>query len=103
MEDRNSTHTPLSPGTKVIKESDGKETWSRLLYREFIGRLMNLAVGTYFDISRAVNYLGQFNSNFSRAHWTSAKRVLKYLKDTIDYSLTSTNTVQPLHGYVVED
>ncbi|KAJ1530288.1 hypothetical protein ONE63_005209 [Megalurothrips usitatus] len=39
------------------------------------------------DITYAVSYLSQFHHGYSEAHWTAAKRVLRYLKETKNFSL----------------
>ncbi|XP_036138913.1 uncharacterized protein LOC114255139 [Monomorium pharaonis] len=57
-------------------------------YRQIIGSLMYLAVGTRPDIAFAVNNLSQFLDNPSFEHWKAAKRILRYLQGTIQLGLT---------------
>jgi hypothetical protein len=45
---------------------------------------MYLAVCTRPDISHAVSILSQFNTDFKEEHWKAAKRVLRYLKGTMN-------------------
>jgi len=64
---------------------------------------MYLATSTRPDIAHAVSYLSQFNSCYDVTHWTAAKRVLRYLKGTIDVGLTYRKSSRPLEGYVDAD
>lgn len=56
-------------------------------YRQIIGSLMYLAVGTRPDISFVISNLSQFLENPSYNHWKAAKRVLRYLQGTIELGL----------------
>ncbi|KAL4568156.1 hypothetical protein LXL04_023762 [Taraxacum kok-saghyz] len=55
-------------------------------YRRALVLLQYLAF-TRPDISFAVNRLSQFMHSPSVAHWQTVKRLLRYIKGTIDYSL----------------
>lgn len=57
-------------------------------YRQLIGSLMFLAVGTRPDISFAVSKLSQFLETPTTTHWSAAKRVLRYLQGTKSLGLT---------------
>ena len=57
-------------------------------YREAVGSLMYAAVGTRPDIAFAVAILSRFSINPGRAHWNAVKRVMRYLKGTVDLWLT---------------
>ncbi|KMQ85156.1 polyprotein gag pol of ty1 copia retrotransposon [Lasius niger] len=52
-----------------------------------IGCLMYIAINTRPDIAHAASFLSQFNSCYSEEHVKSAKRVLRYLKGTINECL----------------
>ena len=47
--------------------------------------------------------LGQFNNCYGIEHWKAAKRVLRYLKGTINVGLTYKSDGQPIKGYVDAD
>ena len=64
---------------------------------------MYLAVSTRPDIAYAVSSLSQFNQNPGKAHWISAKRILRYLKGTQHFGLLFTKNGKNLHGYVDAD
>jgi hypothetical protein len=61
-------------------------------YRELIGALSFLAREGRPDIEYAVNVLARFNNigSFSEFHVKAVKRVLRYLRQTLDYSLLIT-------------
>ena len=84
--------TPFEPGLRLSKvdspKTDDKHAAVTCLpYRELIGSLMYLSIGTRPDIVFAVNHLCRFLDCFGRAHWEAAKRVIRYLKGTRDLRL----------------
>lgn len=85
MEECKPVGTPMETGLKLTKESQSNDTYD---YRGLIGSLMYVAVSTRPDISHAVSYLSQFNNCFGESHWKAAKRILRYLKGTINLGLT---------------
>lgn len=102
MVDCNPVRTPLELGMKLQKS----ETCDvELPYQNLIGSLMYLAVNTRPDITHAVSYLSQFNTCYNKTHWNCAKRILRYLKGTIDLCLkfdkSKNNTI--VTGYVDAD
>lgn len=72
-------------------------------YQNLIGSLMYLAVNTRPDIAFVVSFLSQFNTTYDKTHWTAAKRVLQYLKGTIDYSIVYRKTGEYLTAYADAD
>ncbi|KAK2578490.1 hypothetical protein KPH14_002051 [Odynerus spinipes] len=68
-------------------------------YQELIGALMYLAVATRPDIAFVVSYLGQFNHSHTEEHWGAAKRVLRYLQGTLNYTLSFRRTEDGIIGY----
>ncbi|CAH2020785.1 unnamed protein product [Acanthoscelides obtectus] len=104
MADANTVSTPLDPGTKLRKPTESPSSEElKLPYRELIGALTYLSLGTRPDISFAVSYLGQFNNCYTKEHWTAAKRVLRYLKGTIDHSIVYQREDMNLRGFVDAD
>lgn len=85
-------NTPLPPGIiltkKMSPETTGDiESMNNLPYRELIGSLMYLAVGTRPDIAFAMSVLSRFVSNPGEQHWNAALHVLRYLRGTPDHGL----------------
>ncbi len=71
-----------------------------------MGRLIYLSVNTRPDIAFAASFLSQYNTTFTSAHWTQAKRVLRYLKDTATVGITFTKSPDPsfcVTGYADAD
>lgn len=72
-------------------------------YASLIGGLLYVAVNTRPDIAVSVSILGRKTSNPSQADWIEAKRVLRYLKETMDFELVLGVDDSPLHIYVDAD
>lgn len=96
--------TPLVNGV-ALSEPDGEQSEedAKLPFRELVGALNYLAMGTRPDISFAVSYLGQFNNCFGRDHWIAAKRVLRYMKGTQNFGISCRASDEKLKGYVAAD
>lgn len=68
-------------------------------YREAVGSLMHLAVGTRPDIAFAVSTVAQFGANPGMAHWDAVKRIYRYLVGTKKLALTFGSCRQGLEGF----
>lgn len=68
-------------------------------YQKLIGSLMYAMLGSRPDIAFAVSLVSRFASNPSPAHMTAAKRILRYLKGTLDFQLTYRGDLKNLTGY----
>ncbi|KAB0795833.1 hypothetical protein PPYR_09894, partial [Photinus pyralis] len=64
-------------------------------YRELVGVLT-----TRLDIWFPVNYLGQFNNCYGINHWTVSKRLLRYLKGTIDVGFILGSNSVAIAGFI---
>ena len=69
---------------------------------------MYAMVCTKPDIAQAVGVLSKFMSNPWKDHWTTVKRVFRYLRGTSDYGLyyqgrTGLERVLDIHGFVDAD
>lgn len=101
----NPVSTPFDSCQKLTKDmcpksSDEAERMSKVPFRELVGGLQFLAQCTRPDVSFAVNAISSFNSNPGEAHWTAAKRILRYLKGTKDMKLVyDSDNVEQFHGY----
>jgi len=68
------------------------------LYKSIVGTLQYSTI-TRPEQSYAVNKVCQFMSRPLKAHWTSAKRIFRYLKGTLNHGLhlrSTTSTVSIL-------
>jgi hypothetical protein len=95
MSSCNNAPTPLPTGLKLSKHDcpevnptqpllvDGKHT-----YASVVGAVMYAMLGTRPDLAYAIGLLTRFNSNPGQRHVGALKRVLRYLKASIDFQLT---------------
>ena len=70
--------TPL-PAKMVMRRGRMEDETVSLPYRELLGSIGHLAIGTRIDISFAVSLLSRFTSRPLQEHWDAAIHVLKYL------------------------
>ncbi|GJR99732.1 zinc finger, CCHC-type containing protein [Tanacetum coccineum] len=89
--------TPMDTSEKLIPNNG--QVVSQLKYSRLIGCLMYVMTCLRSDIAFAVGKLSWYTSNPSTQHRQAIQRVLKYLKKTIDYSLTYTGYPSVLEGY----
>ncbi len=102
MTDCNTVSTPMMKNLKLSKGSDENHTSEP--YRELLDSLMYLMLGTRPDICFALSYLSRFQDNATDDHYAQLKRLLRYLKGTIDLKLTYTRKNDaPLVNYVDAD
>ncbi|CAM9000112.1 unnamed protein product [Rhodiola kirilowii] len=89
--------TPMDPSVKLLPNTG--EAVSQLEYSQVIGCLMYAMTSTRPDIAYAVGKLSRYTSNPSTHHWEAIRRVLKYLKGTINYGLVYAGCPSVLEGY----
>ena len=87
MSDCKPVKTPVDPGNRLVKADQDEEALEQLPYQSVVGSLMYLATCTRPDIAYAVGMLARFSSKPNRSHWVAAKRVLRYLKGTMNFGL----------------
>jgi len=88
MKDCIPVKTPLNASLPLRKRQPHENPADRELYQQITGSLNHLAVYSRPDISFAVSKLSQFNIDPSRTHLKAARHVLRYLKDTRNFSIT---------------
>ena len=123
MSDSNAAPTPIATGVRLSKADcptvkpaepllvDGKHT-----YASVVGAIMYAMLGTRPDLAFAIGQLTRFNSNPGPQHVAALKRVLRYLRGSIDFVLTygagasgssgssgSSDTRLPVLGYCDSD
>ena len=92
--------TPMSAALKLHAAS-GPAFSDPTLYRSTIGALQYLTY-TRPNIAFAVNKLSQYLQQPTKLHWTTCKRVLRYLKGTIHHGLHFT-PASSLHLQIYTD
>lgn len=68
---------------KLQLQRETKEVASQFRYRELVGSLMFLAMGTRPDLSFCVNFFSRFQEWVEETHWAHLKRSLRYIQATI--------------------
>jgi hypothetical protein len=77
--------TPIEQNLKLTSK-EGNEIEDATKYRHLVGSLIYLTT-TKPNISFFVGILSRFMQNSCEGHWSTAKRVLKYLKGTQYFGL----------------
>ena len=108
LENAHPVSTPLDPNARLTREHSPKtqaeaDEMADVPYRQLVGSLMYLAVATRPDISYAVQYHSQWLERPGRAHWESAKRVVRYLMGTRERWLVLGGSRAGLVGYTDAD
>jgi len=81
------TKPVLSKLQGPVDESE-RNTMQNIPYREVIGSLLWLSLGTRPDITFAVSQVAKFSANPGPDHWTAVIRILRYLHGTRTLGLT---------------
>jgi len=81
MAECNPIGTPLEVYLQLVKADESDD---ELPYREAVGSLMYLIIGTHLDLAFAIGKLSRFVSCYGKEHWVAIKRVLWYVKGLID-------------------
>src|SRR5271170_3957643 len=92
MEDSHPVSTPMENSNHLTPALDDDLFEDPSLYCAAVGSLMYSAVGTRPDLTFAVQKLAQFShkpsNKPSNKHWKAIKRVLRYVKGTLDLGIT---------------
>jgi histone deacetylase 1/2 len=79
--------TPMAPDEKItLTDGEPLSPKNSTRYRSVVGALQYLSL-TRPDISFSVNRVCQYMAAPTSVHWSAVKRILRYLRDTIDYGL----------------
>lgn len=86
--------TSATPLTKGYQMDESEEVVTDLPYRQLIGSLMFVSTVSRADISYATSYLSQYLDKTTKSLWIQGKRILRYLKGTMNTGLhyTKSNT-----------
>lgn len=103
MSDCNPINTPME--LKLNYEALNADKKCDAPCRHLIGCLMYIMLCTRPDLSTCVNILSRYTNKNNKELWLCLKRVLRYIKGTIDLKLTYTrnNYNNILSGYVDSD
>ena len=106
MEGANGVATPMDTNVKL--DLAGEHNEREVLvdskdYQAIVGSLMYIALATRPDIAFAVSALSRYSSRPRTSHLTAAKRVLRYLRKTIDHCLHFNGNDSQITGYTDSD
>ena len=104
MQDCKPAATPVDQSTKLLPNEG--EPIDKENYQALIVGLTYAVTATRPDLALALGTVNQFCSNPGEEHWKAAKRILRYIKGTIDYGITfdeNKETDVELKGYVDAD
>ena len=79
--------TEASSTRERQKDMEERQRMKKVPYLSAIGSLQYLASATRPDIAAAVGTAAQFGSDPRPEHWSSVKRILRYLKSTPDHGI----------------
>ncbi|MCP3664820.1 MAG: DDE-type integrase/transposase/recombinase [Gammaproteobacteria bacterium] len=80
--------TPMETGAVLVqKPEDSKKFENPTVFQSAIGSLLYLANCTRPDLSYSVHKLAQFAKDPYGVHWKAVKRVLAYVKGTLDLGI----------------
>jgi len=85
MENYNAVKNPIIPGTRLSRNDAGNKV-NATLFKQVVGSLMYLTA-TRPDLMYGVSLISRFMSSPSETHWLAAKRILRYLKGTVELGI----------------
>ena len=104
-----SVKVPIPVGVKLSvekcpKTQEEEEDMSRVPCTSAVGILMYPMVRKRPDIAHAVGFLSRYMSKTGKEHWTTVKRVFRYLRGTTNYAICYQGRLGPdividVHGF----
>ncbi|KAJ6855707.1 Integrase catalytic domain-containing protein [Populus alba x Populus x berolinensis] len=85
MDKSNSVRNPIVPGCKLVKDEGGVKV-DNTHFKQMVGSLMYLTA-TRPDMMFVVSLISRYMENPTELHLQVAKRVLRYLKGTLDFGI----------------
>lgn len=89
MSECNPCNTPMEVKVKLheVKATSKTEEIRNKPIRELVGCLSYVMLNTRPDLSISVNYCSRFQDKPSMELWKCLKRILRYIKGTVNYEL----------------
>ena len=103
LSDAKISKTPIDVGYFKLKDDNTFD--NKMIYHKVIGQLLYVSVNTRPDIAASVSILSQKVTNPSTKDWNELKRILRYLKGSIDLKLkcSQNGKMMDLIGYCDAD
>ena len=92
MKDAKPVGTPVCVGSKLVKTTESDELVDENLYQSAVGSLQYLSTMTRPNITFAVLNVAKYCSKPTKEHWTAVKRIVRYLKGTLNFGLLYKNS-----------
>ena len=94
--------TPMEKWLKLSAKFDSERV-NESVYKQLVGSLVYLTT-TKPNLSFVVSFISRFMSTPKVKHWTAAKKVLRYVKGTLDFVILYSRSKNPrLSGYTNSD
>jgi transposase InsO family protein len=108
MQDCKPLGTPLDVHSKLPKLTDEElkqyeGEMEGIPYKQAVGSLMYAMVATRADLAYAVSVVSQYMAKAGPMHWKAVKRIMRYLKGTLDFKLCLGGKHVTLRGYCDAD
>ena len=103
------THlVPADPSVKLTPQigpqtEEEKQSMKAVPFMECIGSVMHLTHLTRPDIAYAVGQVSRYSQNPGQEHWKALKRIMAYLRNTMNFGLLLGGTIGDLIGYCDAD
>ena len=79
--------TPADIIVKLKKDDGVSKNVNSVVYQSMVGSLLYATIATRPDIAQAVGMVSKFCSKPTEAHLTAVKRILRYLKGTLNLAI----------------
>ena len=96
LTEANPVKTPIEPNLKLNDATSDDKLFDAAMYQSAVGCLLYLSTKTRPDISYAVGKAARFCSKPMNQHWLIVKRILRYVKGTIDFGLLYSKCESPI-------
>ena len=93
MKDYKPVTTPSDANSKLLKLSDEEfgnvqMEMEGMPYKAAVGSLMYAMVATRPDLTFTVSTVSQFMAKAGPSHWMAVKRILRYLKGSLEFKFS---------------
>jgi hypothetical protein len=105
MDECSPVTTPIVTGSKLTSDAQTDDSDLEKKYRQAVGSLMYLMLGTRPDLAFSVCTLSRFMAKPTAQHWVAMKRVLRYIRGTAELGIVFSGEKESrnLFGYCDSD
>ena len=87
LTDAKTVSTTVDLNVKLRKDDSVSKQVNSVTYQSMDASFLYAAIATRPDIAQAIGAVSKCNTNPTEAHLTAIKRILRYLKGTVNLSL----------------